>query len=58
MTCYRFLLAQPDRTGFLDEATIDQDPAAVLVAHEYRARHASELWLEPWSAPRLVPAND
>ncbi len=58
MSCYRFLLALPERAGFLDEATIDQEPGAVLVAHEYRHRRAIELWLEPWRRPRLVPAND
>jgi hypothetical protein len=59
MTCYRFLLAQPEeRTGFLDEATMDQEPGSVLVAHEYRASRAIELWVEPWTAPRLHAAND
>lgn len=58
MTCYRFLLARPERAGFLDEATIDQEPGSVLVAHEYRGRRAIELWVEPWRARRMSAAND
>ena len=58
MTCYRFLLATPERTGFLDAATIDQEPGSVLVAHEYGESRAIELWVEPWRAPRMSAAND
>ncbi|HEX8668367.1 MAG TPA: hypothetical protein VF727_08355 [Allosphingosinicella sp.] len=59
MTCYRFLLAQPQRRpGFLDAATIDQEPGSILIAREYAVARALELWREPWQALRLSPAND
>ncbi|MFN3945554.1 MAG: hypothetical protein ACK4K7_11555 [Allosphingosinicella sp.] len=58
MTCYRLLMAQPDRPGFLDEATIDQDEGAILLAHEYRASAALELWQEPSSGDFADPVND
>jgi hypothetical protein len=59
MSCYRFLLAQPQRRpGFLDAATIDQEPGSVLIGRKYARDFAIELWREPWQALRLRPAND
>jgi hypothetical protein len=58
LTCYRFLLADPRQTGFLDMATIDQEPGARLLASEYGGRVALELWCETRPQARPFPAND